>query len=268
MATPASTQPNLTYDGNHNLTYDGVNTLTYDVENRLIQAQNALSGTSQYFYDPLGHRKQKSVGGVTTQFVLVGNDEVADYSGTGAGTPQVLTVRGAEWIAGGLDRRFQRSSCLLSSRRSWQYGSPDAVGHVRRGGNIHLQRVWSAGRWKRAPYSFRGISLRCGDRALLCPCAVLLSATRKISADRPDRNGQRRQESLRVHQQRPDQLDRSVRTRRSGFFSRHRITSCDTAGGTFCNGAGSPSRIAKRRAGLEGAECLAAGEHFIQHRAQ
>jgi len=86
---------NLTYDGNHNLTYDGVNTLSYDVENRLIQAQNALSGTSQYSYDPLWHRMQKSVNGVTTQFVLAGDEEVADYSGAGAGTPQVLTVRGA-----------------------------------------------------------------------------------------------------------------------------------------------------------------------------
>ncbi|HUB77547.1 MAG TPA: RHS repeat-associated core domain-containing protein, partial [Bryobacteraceae bacterium] len=89
---------NLTYDGNHNVTFDGFNTLTYDVENRLIQAQNAMSGTSQYLYDSLGHRKQKQVGGangVTTQFVLVGNEEIADYSGTGVGTPQMLTVRGA-----------------------------------------------------------------------------------------------------------------------------------------------------------------------------
>jgi RHS repeat-associated protein len=85
---------NLTYDGNHNLTYDGINTLSYDVENRLIQAQNTLSGTSQYSYDPMGHRKQKVVAGVTTQFVLAGTGEIADYSGAGAGTPQVLTVRG------------------------------------------------------------------------------------------------------------------------------------------------------------------------------
>jgi RHS repeat-associated protein len=85
---------NLTYDGNHNLTYDGFNTLIFDVENRMIQAQNALSGTSQYFYDPLGHRKQKVVGGVSTQFVLAADQEIADYSGTGAGTPQILTVRG------------------------------------------------------------------------------------------------------------------------------------------------------------------------------
>jgi len=85
---------NLTYDGSHNLTYDGFNTLSYDVENRLVQAQNALSGTSQYLYDPFGRRKQKVVNGVTTQFVLVGIDEVADYSGPGAGTAQTLYVRG------------------------------------------------------------------------------------------------------------------------------------------------------------------------------
>jgi RHS repeat-associated protein len=74
------------------LTYDGFNTFAYDVENRLIQAANSMSGTSQCFYDPLGRRKQKVVGGVTTQFVLAGDEEVADYSG--AATAQVLTVRG------------------------------------------------------------------------------------------------------------------------------------------------------------------------------
>ena len=84
----------LTYDSNRNLTYDGFNTLTYDVENRLVQAQNQFSGTSEYLYDPLGHRKQKLVAGVTTQFILAGDDEIADYSGTGAGTPEILTVRG------------------------------------------------------------------------------------------------------------------------------------------------------------------------------
>jgi RHS repeat-associated protein len=84
----------LTYDTNQNLTYDGFNTLTYDVENRLIQAKNATAGTSQYFYDPLGHRKEKVVGTVTTQFVLIGNEEIADFSGTGVGTAQSLTVRG------------------------------------------------------------------------------------------------------------------------------------------------------------------------------
>ena len=85
---------NFTYDGNANLTYDGFNTLTYDVENRLISAQNGVVGQSLYSYDPLGHRSQKQSGGVTTQFVLAGNEEIADFTGTGVGTAQLLTVRG------------------------------------------------------------------------------------------------------------------------------------------------------------------------------
>jgi RHS repeat-associated protein len=89
----------FTYDGNQNMTFDGVNTLTYDVENRLVQAQNAAWGTSTYLYDPLGRRKQKQVVDgaytVTTQFVLAGGQEIADYNGTGVGTAWVLTVRGA-----------------------------------------------------------------------------------------------------------------------------------------------------------------------------
>lgn len=86
----------ITYDGNHNVAYDGSNTMAYDVENRLIQAVNVAAGTNQYLYDPLGNRKQKTVNGVTTQFLVAGGDEIADYSGTGTGIPQVLTVRGID----------------------------------------------------------------------------------------------------------------------------------------------------------------------------
>jgi RHS repeat-associated protein len=100
MSTDATA--NFTYDGNQNMTFDGVNTLTYDVENRLVEAQNAAWGTSTYLYDPLGRRKQKQVVDgsytVTTQFVLAGGQEIADYNGTGAGTAWVLTVRGASGL--------------------------------------------------------------------------------------------------------------------------------------------------------------------------
>jgi YD repeat-containing protein len=69
------------------------------VENRLIEAQNAAWGTSTYLYDPLGQRKQKQVASgdwvTTTQFVLAGGQEIADYSGTGVGAAIMLTVRGA-----------------------------------------------------------------------------------------------------------------------------------------------------------------------------
>lgn len=88
----------MTYDGNHNLTYDGNNSFSYDVENRLIEAENAASGMSTYSYDPLGRRRQKTVGisttmPVTTDFVLAGGEEIADYSESSASWR--LTVRGA-----------------------------------------------------------------------------------------------------------------------------------------------------------------------------
>ncbi|MGP8250582.1 MAG: hypothetical protein ACLQHF_01010, partial [Terracidiphilus sp.] len=87
----------MSYDGNHNLTYDGYNTLTYDVENRVIQAENALSCASAspctYLYDPLGQRKQKTVAGAATDFVLAGGEEIADYYEASASWR--LTVRGA-----------------------------------------------------------------------------------------------------------------------------------------------------------------------------
>ncbi len=87
----------FTYDSNGNMTYDGFNTLSYDVENRLVEAQNGAWGTSTYLYDPLGHRKEKQVASgawvTTTQFVLAGNEEIADYNGVGG--PLSLTVRGA-----------------------------------------------------------------------------------------------------------------------------------------------------------------------------
>jgi YD repeat-containing protein len=135
MTTDATA--NFTYDGNQNMTFDGVNTLTYDVENRLVEAQNAAWGTSTYLYDPLGRRKQKQVVDgaytVTTQFVLAGGQEIADYNGTGVGTAWVLTVRGAGvdgarrgWAAGGVHyavgERLGHRGGLLSSRCYGQYG--------------------------------------------------------------------------------------------------------------------------------------------------
>jgi RHS repeat-associated protein len=90
----SSGSTNFTYDGNRNLTFDGSNTLTYDVENRIVTAENGVAEQGQYLYDPLGHRKQKQVSGVATQYVLAGDDEIADFVGTGAGTQVMLTVRG------------------------------------------------------------------------------------------------------------------------------------------------------------------------------
>ncbi|MGP8250580.1 MAG: RHS repeat-associated core domain-containing protein [Terracidiphilus sp.] len=67
------------------------------MENRVIQAENALSCASAspctYLYDPLGERKEKSVGGTATDFVLAGGEEIADYYEASA--TWRLTVRGA-----------------------------------------------------------------------------------------------------------------------------------------------------------------------------
>ena len=45
-------------------------------------------------YDPLGERKQKSVAGVATDFVLAGGEEIADYYEASA--TWRLTVRGRD----------------------------------------------------------------------------------------------------------------------------------------------------------------------------
>jgi RHS repeat-associated protein len=59
----------------------------------MIQAENAPWGASTYLYDPLGERKEKSVAGVATDFVLAGGEEIADYYETSA--TWRLMVRGA-----------------------------------------------------------------------------------------------------------------------------------------------------------------------------
>ena len=62
----------------------------------MIQASNAAwrgsANPCTYLYDPLGQRKQKTVAGVTTQFVLAAGEEIGDYY---ASATWRLTVRGA-----------------------------------------------------------------------------------------------------------------------------------------------------------------------------
>jgi YD repeat-containing protein len=59
-----------TYDANGNLTSDGTYTYGYDLENRLISVSGA-GQTAAYAYDGMGHRKSRTVNGVTT--LLVGD---------------------------------------------------------------------------------------------------------------------------------------------------------------------------------------------------
>ncbi len=80
-----------TYDSNGNLlTWNPGNTSTlthtygYDSENRLITAAVNNNGTvtnGSYDYDALGRRQRKTVSGVTTQFLLDGDEEIAEYNG-------------------------------------------------------------------------------------------------------------------------------------------------------------------------------------------
>jgi RHS repeat-associated protein len=84
------------YDDNGNLKTlfpsDGAQTFTYDSENRLIRAAVGGSSTDSIFYDydALERRVTKTVGGsalavggTTTNFLLVGQEEVAELDGAG-----------------------------------------------------------------------------------------------------------------------------------------------------------------------------------------
>ncbi|UTD26537.1 RHS repeat-associated core domain-containing protein [Bradyrhizobium sp. WD16] len=70
------------YDKRGNLTSDGVWTYGYDTENRLVSASR--SGTTvSYSYDALGRRYLKTVNGTTTAWLSYGDQELAEYTGTG-----------------------------------------------------------------------------------------------------------------------------------------------------------------------------------------
>jgi RHS repeat-associated protein len=77
-----------TYDLNGNLLTwvgpGGTNTYTYDSENRLVSAavNGASIATIFYDYDGLGRRVSKTVSETTTTYLLDGDEEIAEYSGT------------------------------------------------------------------------------------------------------------------------------------------------------------------------------------------
>lgn len=73
----------LTYDGNSNLTGHAGWSYGYDAENRLLSATGPGTSAS-YEYDPLGRRTRKMVGGVSTSWLLDGDEEIAEYDTSGA----------------------------------------------------------------------------------------------------------------------------------------------------------------------------------------
>ena len=72
----------------------GVHTYTYDSESRLATAAVGGSGiaTITYDYDGLGRRQKKTVNGVATQYLLDGDEEIAELDGTGAVLRRYVTA--------------------------------------------------------------------------------------------------------------------------------------------------------------------------------
>jgi len=79
-----------TYDANGNLLTwfpaSGKQSYTYDSESRLVTAavNGSTTATISYDYDGLGRRVNKTVSGVVTQYLLDGDEEIAELDGTGA----------------------------------------------------------------------------------------------------------------------------------------------------------------------------------------
>ncbi|WP_349542337.1 RHS repeat-associated core domain-containing protein [Paraburkholderia acidicola] len=72
-----------TYNDNGDLVNDGINTYGFDNDDRMV-ATSASGQNATYSYDPIGRRNQKTVGGTVTNYVSAGQQEIADYSGTGS----------------------------------------------------------------------------------------------------------------------------------------------------------------------------------------
>jgi len=75
----------LSYDVQGNLTAAIFDVYTHDAQNRLVEStRSGTSGSSaRYFYDDAGHRVRKTVDGVTTTYVLDGNQLLEEYDGQG-----------------------------------------------------------------------------------------------------------------------------------------------------------------------------------------
>ncbi|WFU66676.1 RHS repeat-associated core domain-containing protein [Bradyrhizobium brasilense] len=83
-----------TYDKRGNLISDGTWTYGYDTENRLVSAsKTGVSAT--YGYDALGRRQTKTVNGTTVAWASYGDQELAEYVGSGTVTFSRMFVYGA-----------------------------------------------------------------------------------------------------------------------------------------------------------------------------
>jgi RHS repeat-associated protein len=89
----------MTYDANGNLLSDGANTYGWDARNHLV----GISGGSaaSFVYDPFGRRAQKTVGGLSTQFLYDNSNPVQELQ---SGTPSANLMTGL-----GIDEFFTRT---------------------------------------------------------------------------------------------------------------------------------------------------------------
>ena len=71
----------FTYDGNGNMTSDGTRTYEWDAENRLVAVRQGGSTVASYAYNSSGIRTSKTVGGVTTSYMLEGDNVVEERAG-------------------------------------------------------------------------------------------------------------------------------------------------------------------------------------------
>jgi RHS repeat-associated protein len=71
----------MTYDTDGNLTGDGTWSFAYDTQKHLVSASKPGT-TVSYTYDPVGRRASKTVNGLTTRYLSVGDQEMAEVDGT------------------------------------------------------------------------------------------------------------------------------------------------------------------------------------------
>jgi len=89
----------FTYDANGNLISNGTNTYVWDARNHLV----SLSGgnAASFVYDPFGRRAQKTINGVSTQFLYDASNPVQEIQN---GAPSANLLSGV-----GIDEYFQRT---------------------------------------------------------------------------------------------------------------------------------------------------------------
>lgn len=90
----------LSYDDDGNLTGDGTNTYVWNARNQLAQIQQNGTTVASFSYDATGRRIAKVIGGVTTDYLYDGANEVQEIQGTTVNP--ILTGLG-------IDERFARN---------------------------------------------------------------------------------------------------------------------------------------------------------------